>query len=165
MIFLSSDLVTDSSVLFSSSFCRCLFQKPSLDQNDVKSYRPVANLSFISKIIEKIVIVLSQISGYLNQNDEFCSTQFAYHSKHNTKMPLLKIMNDFCYLHLTERGLHPKTFGLTSCTWYKWYSTASAGVELQCSTVMKNVSECDDQWLAECWYVAKIFQTCKCDKC
>ena len=37
-------------------YMKPLLKKPSLDQNDLKSYRPVSNLSFIFKIFEKIVI-------------------------------------------------------------------------------------------------------------
>ena len=39
-----------------------LLKKPSLDQNDLKSYRPLSTLSFISKIFEKIGLSLISIS-------------------------------------------------------------------------------------------------------
>ena len=36
-----------------------LFKKISLDQNELKNYRPVSNLSFVSKIIEKLFFLSS----------------------------------------------------------------------------------------------------------
>lgn len=38
-----------------SSRVRPLLKKPSLDQNTLKNYRPVSNLSHVSKLLEKVV--------------------------------------------------------------------------------------------------------------
>ena len=40
---------------FKSTVVRPLLKKSSLDPENLKKYRPVSNLSFVSKIIEKIV--------------------------------------------------------------------------------------------------------------
>ena len=40
-----------------------ILKKHDLDPDDVKSYRPFSNLTFISKVIERIVA--SQLTGYL----------------------------------------------------------------------------------------------------
>ena len=40
---------------FKDSLVTPLIKKPSLDCNILKNYRPVSNLSFVSKILEKIV--------------------------------------------------------------------------------------------------------------
>ena len=40
-----------------------ILKKHDLDPDDVKSYRPISNLTFISKVIERIVA--SQLTGYL----------------------------------------------------------------------------------------------------
>ena len=37
---------------------RLRIKKPSLDPHDIKSYRPISNLSFVSKIIERLVLLL-----------------------------------------------------------------------------------------------------------
>ena len=34
-----------------------LLKKKDADKNDLKSYRPVSNLSFISKILEKVILL------------------------------------------------------------------------------------------------------------
>ena len=40
---------------FKEAHVRPLLKKTSLPKNELKNYRPVSNLSFISKILEKIV--------------------------------------------------------------------------------------------------------------
>ena len=78
--------------VYKTAIVKLLMKKPSLDHSDLKRHRPVSNLSFISKIIEKIE--LSQISDYLNKNDLFNQPQSTYRPKHSTEAVLLKIMND-----------------------------------------------------------------------
>ena len=45
-----------------SSLIRPLLKKTGLDSDILKNYRPVSNLTFISKVIEKV------ISGKLNEH-------------------------------------------------------------------------------------------------
>ena len=71
-----------------------LHKKPSLDRNSLKNYRPVSNLSFISKLIEKVVAKQNEFishEGLLNVN------QSAYKSSHSTETALLKIQNDIVF--------------------------------------------------------------------
>ena len=44
-----------------------LLKKPSLSKDDMKNYRPVSNLNFVSKIIEKVIAnrIRSHQSGYI----------------------------------------------------------------------------------------------------
>ena len=63
-----------------------------LDVSKLESNRPVSNLSFISKIFEKVV--LQQIVDYLNHNNLVCTSQSACRPHHSTETLLLKTRND-----------------------------------------------------------------------
>ena len=58
-----------------------LLKKVGLDNNVLKNYRPVSNLSFVSKLIEKII--LSQLSNHLSENKLFSMYQSAYRPGHS----------------------------------------------------------------------------------
>ena len=53
-----------------------MLKKPGLDPNNLKNFRPVSNLPFISKILEKVV--LTQLQKYLSENDLLEIRQSAY---------------------------------------------------------------------------------------
>ncbi|WP_419629606.1 reverse transcriptase domain-containing protein, partial [Thiolapillus sp.] len=69
-----------------------LLKKTTLNPEILKNYRPVSNLSFLSKILEKVV--LRQLSNHLLTNNLFYSHQSAYRAGHSTETALLKIVND-----------------------------------------------------------------------
>ena len=78
--------------IFKSAIVCPLLKKPSLDQNCLKNYRPVSNLSFLSKVLEKIV--LSQLLDHLTHNHLLNPHQSAYRQSHSTETALLRIFND-----------------------------------------------------------------------
>ena len=67
-------------------------KKENLDQSVLKNYRPISNLPFLSKVLEKAVIL--QTCKHLVKFNLFQENQSAYRKNHNTETALLKILND-----------------------------------------------------------------------
>ena len=75
-----------------SSIIFPLIKKQGLDPEILKNYRPVANLSFISKIIEKAIA--TQIHDHLINNDIVDNFQSAYKAGHSCETALLRVYNN-----------------------------------------------------------------------
>ena len=69
-----------------------LLKKTSLSKEDLNNYRPVSNLSFISKILEKVVA--SRLRSHISSNCLSNVSQLAYKEFHSTETALLKVHND-----------------------------------------------------------------------
>ena len=69
-----------------------LLKKPNLDCDIFKNYRPVSNLSFISKLIERLVSI--QLIAHLTANNLYDKFQSAYRAMHSTETALLRVQND-----------------------------------------------------------------------
>ena len=69
-----------------------IYKNPSLPQDNLKHYRPVSNLPFISKIIEKVVA--KQLNDHLAKHDIEESYQSAYKRLHSTETATIKVQND-----------------------------------------------------------------------
>ena len=94
---LSSGFVPDC---FKNSLVRPLLKKHNLDPEVLKNYRPVSNLSFLSKLLEKIVLL--QLNFHLTSNNLLHPFQSAYRQHHSTETTLLHIFNDL--LLATDSG-------------------------------------------------------------
>ena len=74
------------------SLVRPLIKRHGLDPNCLENYRPVSNLSFLSKLIERVV--LSRLQDHMDQHNLNCNRQFGYKKKHSTESLIIKVMND-----------------------------------------------------------------------
>ena len=68
------------------------FKKAGLDIEDMNSYRPISNLSFLSKIVERAI--LDQLLPVMEQNAIVSKYQSAYRELHSTETALCRIHND-----------------------------------------------------------------------
>ena len=116
---------------------RPLLKKHNLDPEEVKNYRPVSNLHFISKIIEKIVA--QQLEEHISIHSLHDPLQSAYKSSHSTETAIIKITNDI--ITSIDRGRvpswHHSIFQLPLIPWTmtstsKDYSRYMAFVEQHC---------------------------------
>ena len=71
---------------------RPLLKKFSLPPDDLASYRPISNLNFVSKILERIIH--TRITEHLQSFPSICPYQSAYRKFHSTETALLRIQND-----------------------------------------------------------------------
>ena len=86
--------LTDGS--FPSAFKRAvvtpLIKKASLPRNDLKNYRPVSGLCFLSKLVKRVVA--KQLTSHINNNKLDNPHQSAYKPGHSTESVLLSIKNE-----------------------------------------------------------------------
>ena len=73
---------------FKASYITPLLKKADLDPADVRSYRPISNLTIMSKLFERIV------SLQLKDNGLLPDLQSAYRAMHSTETAVLKVLSD-----------------------------------------------------------------------
>ena len=69
-----------------------LIKKASIPRDDLKNYRPVSGLCFLSKLVERVVA--RQLTSHINNNKLDNPHQSAYKPGHSTETVLLSIKNE-----------------------------------------------------------------------
>lgn len=77
---------------FKHAVVKPILKKNDLDCNELKNYRPVSNLPFISKVLERVV--LGQLQCHLQTNHLFDLYQSAYRKNHSTETAVLSVMDN-----------------------------------------------------------------------
>jgi hypothetical protein len=77
---------------FKHALVKPLLKKHNLPSEDLSSYRPISNLNFISKIIERIIH--NRLTNHLSSFQSVSLFQSAYRKFHSTETALLRIQND-----------------------------------------------------------------------
>src|SRR6218665_477506 len=68
------------------------YKKPNLDPNACLNYRPISNLSYLSKTLERLVS--AQLVPYLEQSGLLPPTQSGFKGHHSTETLLLALLSD-----------------------------------------------------------------------
>ena len=78
--------------VFKEAYITPIIKKPSLDSADVRSYRPISNLSVISKLLERTVA--RQLVHYLESSRLLPVLQSGFRSSHSTETAVLRVLSD-----------------------------------------------------------------------
>jgi hypothetical protein len=68
------------------------YQKPGLEVNEMKNYRPVSNIHFIGKIMEKVVV--QQLNDHITEHHLYDDLQSAYRKGSSTETAMLYIKTE-----------------------------------------------------------------------
>ena len=81
-----------SNFILYSQLLRPRLKKPSLNIDSMKNYRPVSNLSFLSKVLEKVVV--NQLNSHIYSSNTSNQYQSPNRMFHSTETARLNIHND-----------------------------------------------------------------------
>ena len=77
---------------FKHAVVQPLLKKPNLDPSILANFRPISQLPFLSKVLERVVY--TQLQSYLATNNIHEKFQSGFKTSHSTETALLRVQND-----------------------------------------------------------------------
>ena len=137
---------------FKTAVVSPLIKKATLPADDIKNYRPVSGLSFMSKLVEHVVA--KQLLEHIHVHSLDNSYQSAYKTGHLTETALLSIKNE---VHLSlSRG--PKT-ALVLLDLSAAFDTIDHSTLLHCLQTWFGIGGCVLKWFT--CYLSEHYQSVK----
>ena len=87
-------------------------EKPSLDKDVMNNFRPISNLSFISKLTDRVV--LRRLIDHVSSGNLHEKFQSAYKPNHSTETALTRIQNDILMALDNKKGVVLVLFDLSA---------------------------------------------------
>ena len=114
-------------------------KKTNKDHSVAKNYRPISNLTFLSKTVEKLVCCLfSVFISFLEKNELLPNLQSAYRKNHSIELQFCKLYQIF-WAHLIEAMLHFYVFSICELCLYTYPSTRNGICSLRNGYIMDRV--------------------------
>ena len=92
LMIVNASLAAGSLEGLKESIITPILKKSNLDTDELNNYRPIANIEFLSKLTEKVV--LSRLNEHMDTNNLHIPQQFGYKKGHSTEHVILQIVDE-----------------------------------------------------------------------